>query len=173
MIDLAVIVALWIMVAALALGVARRSAPLLRESLRRRAAANSCISCRGSRSACSVPDFIAAALPQDLVVDWLGSSSGVLGIAIATLAGAMTPGGPVVGFAIAAAALKGGAGAPQVIAYSTAWALYAFPRLLSYELPIMPARVVWLRVVASLPLPFLAARIGDAAGQALRLLIRG
>lgn len=63
------------------------------------------------------------------------------------------------GFAISAAALKGGAGAPQVIAYSTAWALYAFPRLLSYELPIMPARVVWLRVLASLPLPFIAAAV--------------
>jgi hypothetical protein len=109
--------------------------------------------------------FIAAALPQELVVDWLGTSSGVLGIAIATMAGAMTPGGPVVGFAIAAAALKGGAGAPQVIAYSTAWALYAFPRLLSYELPIMPARVVWLRVVASLPLPFLAAGLAMLLGK--------
>ena len=77
----------------------------------------------------------------------------------------MTPGGPVVGFAVAAAALKGGAGAPQVIAYSTAWALYAFPRLLSYELPIMPARVVWLRVVASLPLPFLAAGLAILLGR--------
>jgi hypothetical protein len=26
-----------------------------------------------------------------------------------------------------------------------------------YELPILPARVVWLRVIASLPVPFLAA----------------
>ena len=89
----------------------------------------------------------------------------MIGIVIATLAGAMTPGGPVVGFAIAAAALKGGAGAPQVIAYSTAWALYAFPRLLSYELPIMPARVVWLRVIASLPLPFLAAGLAMLLGK--------
>ena len=53
-------------------------------------------------------------------------------IAIATIAGAATPGGPVVGFAVGVAALKGGAGEPQVIAYSTAWALYAFPRLLSF-----------------------------------------
>ena len=140
------------------------SAPVLRESLR----------AGGSEFLHLVPriaigvlgsGFIAAALPQELVVDWLGTSSGVLGIAIATMAGAMTPGGPVVGFAIAAAALKGGAGAPQVIAYSTAWALYAFPRLLSYELPIMPARVVWLRVVASLPLPFLAAGLAMLLGK--------
>ena len=93
------------------------------------------------------------------------NAAGALGIFIATIAGAMTPGGPVVGFAIAAAALKGGAGAPQVIAYSTAWALYAFPRLLTYELPIMPARVVWLRVVANLPLPFIAAGLAIVLGK--------
>ncbi len=109
--------------------------------------------------------FIAETVPQGLIVQWLGPESGVLGLGIATVAGALTPGGPVVGFAIGAAALKGGAAMPQVIAYSTAWALYAFPRLLSYELPIMPARVVWLRVIASLPLPFLAAGLAMLLGR--------
>jgi uncharacterized membrane protein YraQ (UPF0718 family) len=163
-IDIVVTAALWIMVVALALGVAKRSRPLLRESARDgsleflRLVPRMAIGVLGS-------GFIAAALPQDIVVAWLGSSSGVLGIALAGIAGAMTPGGPVVGFAIAAAALKGGAGAPQVIAYSTASALYAFPRLLTYELPIMPARVVWLRVVASLPLPFIAAWLAMLIGR--------
>ena len=109
--------------------------------------------------------FVAEALPNEWIAPWLGPESGLLGVAIATLGGALTPGGPVVGFSIGAAALKSGAGAPQVIAYSTAWALYAFPRLLSYELPIMPARVVWLRVVASLPLPFLAAGLAMLLGR--------
>lgn len=164
MIDLIVGLALWIMVAALAFGVARRSMPLLQESARGGAGEflhlvpRMAIGVLGS-------GFIAAALPQDTVAYWLGSSSGVLGIAVATIGGAMTPGGPVVGFAIAAAALKGGAGAPQVIAYSTAWALYAFPRLLTYELPILPARVVWLRVIASLPLPFIAAGLAMLIGK--------
>jgi hypothetical protein len=163
-IDLLVSLALWLIVAALALGVARRSRSLLRESAKTggaeflRLVPRIAIGVLGS-------GFIAAALPQDTVGYWLGSSSGVAGIAIASLAGAMTPGGPVVGFAIAAAALKGGAGAPQVIAYATAWALYAFPRLLSYELPIVPVRVVWLRVVASLPLPFVAAGLAMLIGR--------
>ena len=164
MIDLIVTLALGIIAVALALAVNRRSRPLLRESAREgtmeflRLVPRIAIGVLGS-------GFIAAALPHDIVGQWLGSSSGILGIVIATIAGAATPGGPVVGFAIAAAALKGGAGAPQVIAYSTAWALYAFPRLLSYELPIMPAHVVWLRVVASLPLPFLAAGIAVVIGR--------
>ena len=163
MIDLILTILLAMIAVALGIAVARRSRPLLRESARDgvseflRLIPRMAIGVLGS-------GFIAAALPQDVVGPWLGNSSGVFGIAIATIAGALTPGGPMVGFAIGAAALKGGAGAPQVIAYSTAWALYAFPRLLSYELPIMPPRVVWLRVVASLPLPFIAAALAMLIG---------
>ena len=75
------------------------------------------------------------------------------------------PGGPVVGFSIGAAALKSGAGAPQVIAYTTAWALYAIHRLLIWEMPMMPARIVWLRALVSLPLPFLAAALAVLLGR--------
>ena len=89
--------------------------------------------------------FIAEILPRHLMPGWFGAGTGVTGLAIATVAGALTPGGPVVGFALAAAALKSGAGAPQVIAYTIAWALFALPRVLIYEIPSMPpaARVVW------------------------------
>jgi hypothetical protein len=109
--------------------------------------------------------FIAEALPDAWIAPWLGPQSGFLGVAIATLGGALTPGGPVVGFSIGAAALKTGAGAPQVIAYSTAWALYAIHRLMIWEVPLMPARVVWLRALVSLPLPFLAAGLAILLGR--------
>jgi hypothetical protein len=103
--------------------------------------------------------FVAEVLPKALIAPWLGPESGLTGVLIATLGGALTPGGPVVGFSIGAAALKSGAGAPQVIAYSTAWALYAIHRLLIWEVPMMPARLVWLRAAVSLPLPFIAAML--------------
>jgi len=109
--------------------------------------------------------FIAEILPHDLIGSWLGPDSGVVGVMLATLGGALTPGGPVVGFSIGAAALKSGAGAPQVIAYSTAWALYAVHRLVIWEVPMMPARIVWLRAAVSLPLPFLAAAAAIALGK--------
>ena len=67
--------------------------------------------------------YIAAILPQEVVGHWLGKDSGIIGLFIAVLGGAFTPGGPVIGFSIGAAALKGGAGTPQVIAYTIAWAL--------------------------------------------------
>jgi uncharacterized membrane protein YraQ (UPF0718 family) len=101
--------------------------------------------------------YIAALLPQEVVGRWLGADSGFWGICLAVFGGAFTPGGPVIGFSIGAAALKGGAGTPQIIAYITAWALFAVQRLLQWELPVMPPRLVWLRTAASIPIPFLAA----------------
>jgi uncharacterized membrane protein YraQ (UPF0718 family) len=101
--------------------------------------------------------YIAALLPQEVVGHWLGKDSGISGLLIAVVGGAFTPGGPVIGFSIGAAALKGGAGTPQVIAYTIAWALFAVQRLTLWEIPVMPQRLVWLRVLGSLPLPFLAA----------------
>ena len=102
--------------------------------------------------------YIAAVIPQEIITGWLG-------VLTATIAGAATPGGPVVGFSIGAVALKAGGGAPQVIAYVIAWALFAFQRLLLWEIPFMPARFVWFRAAVSLPFPFLAAAIAMAIGR--------
>jgi len=103
--------------------------------------------------------FLAHLLPKELVLAWFGPKSGMLGTALATLAGALTPGGPVVGYAIGAAALKAGADYAQVVAYVTAWSLLTFNRILTWELPSMPARLVLVRAIVSLPFPFLAAFI--------------
>jgi uncharacterized membrane protein YraQ (UPF0718 family) len=101
--------------------------------------------------------FMAALIPQELIQQWLGEDSGLLGILVASLAGSLVPGGPVVGFSLGVAALKGGAAMAPVVAFVTAWALYAVQRILVWEIPFMPARLVWLRVIACLPLPVLAA----------------
>jgi hypothetical protein len=109
--------------------------------------------------------YIAAVIPQEIITGWLGPDSGWSGVLTAVIAGAATPGGPVIGFSIGAVALKAGGGAPQVIAYVIAWALFAFQRLLLWEIPFMPARFVWFRAAVSLPFPFLAAAIAMAIGK--------
>jgi uncharacterized membrane protein YraQ (UPF0718 family) len=103
--------------------------------------------------------FIARAMPQDIVTEWLGPNSGLGGVTMAALAGALTPGGPVVGFALGAAALKAGAGLPQVMAYVTGWSLYTINRVLVWEAPTMPVRFIVLRMLVSLPFPFLVAGV--------------
>jgi hypothetical protein len=109
--------------------------------------------------------YIAAILPEQVVGHWLGADSGVVGLLIAVFGGAFTPGGPVIGFSVGAAALKGGAGTPQVNAYTIAWALFAVQRLFIWEIPVMPERLVWVRVGASLLLPFLAAGTAMLIGR--------
>ncbi|MEA2892042.1 MAG: hypothetical protein QOI05_2835 [Bradyrhizobium sp.] len=109
--------------------------------------------------------YIAAIIPQEVITGWLGPNSGWSGVLAAVVAGAATPGGPVVGFSIGAVALKSGGGAPQVIAYVVAWALFAFQRLILWEIPFMPARFVWFRAAVSVPFPFLAAAIAMAIGR--------
>ncbi len=156
--TLAIGLMLWLIVAVLALLAAMRGRVLFNDGVRTGAIEflhllpRIAIGVVGS-------GFIAEVLPKTLMASWLGPDSGLTGVLLATLGGALTPGGPVVGFSIGAAALKGGAGSPQVIAYTTAWALYAVHRLVMWEIPMMPARIVWLRALVSLPLPFVAAAL--------------
>ena len=154
-VSIVISVLLWLLVGTLALTAAIRSKALFREG-----------AYEGGRDfVVLIPrvligvigsGYIAAVMPQDLITTWIGPGSGVLGIVIAALCGAATPGGAVVGFAVGAAALNGGAGAPQVIAYTTAWSLYTIQRLFNWEIHMMAPRVVWLRAAVSVPLPILA-----------------
>jgi uncharacterized membrane protein YraQ (UPF0718 family) len=101
--------------------------------------------------------FLAAALPQDLVVGRIGPESGAAGMFLAAALGAVTPGGPVVGFAIGAAALKAGAGMAQVVTFLSAWSLFGLTRIIVWELPIMPRNVFLTRMLVTLPLPPIVA----------------
>jgi hypothetical protein len=112
-----------------------------------------------------VPRIALGVIPPEVITGWLGPDSGWLGVVTAVIAGGLTPGGPVVGFSIGAVALKVGGGPPQVIAFVVAWALFAFQRLILWEIPFMPARFVWFRAAVSLPFPFLAAALAMAIGK--------
>jgi hypothetical protein len=148
---LAVGALLWVIVAALVLVAALRSGSIVETGLREGALDFLRLTPR------VMIGVVGSGYVAEVLAGLLGPKSGLLGTAIATLAGAFTPGGPVVGFSIGVAALKSGAAAPQVIAYTTAWALFAIQRVASYEVVAMPAKVVWLRVLCSIPVPFLAA----------------
>ncbi|MCZ7660014.1 MAG: hypothetical protein M5U07_20180 [Xanthobacteraceae bacterium] len=154
--SLVLTLALWLVVAVLALAIAARGGAHLRGAARQGLVDFLHLLPRIAIGVIGA-GYIAALMPADVVAAWLGPDSGMGGVVLATLAGAATPGGPVIGFSVATAALKAGAGAPQVVAYSIAWALFAVHRLVIFEIPLMPARVVWLRAVVSIPLPLMAA----------------
>lgn len=157
-------VILWGSVAVLGLIAFRRGRPVLAASLREGAMDFINIMPRIALGVIG-SGYIAAVIPQQVITGWLGPNSGWLGVTMATVAGAATPGGPVIGFSIAAVALKAGGGPPQVIAYVVAWALFAFQRLILWEIPFMPARFVWFRAAVSVPFPFVAAAIAVMIGK--------
>ncbi|MEX5726668.1 uncharacterized membrane protein YraQ (UPF0718 family) [Rhodovulum iodosum] len=103
--------------------------------------------------------FLAALLPVDQIERFFGAESGVAGMGLATILGAVTPGGPFVAFAIGAAALKAGAGWAALMAYVTAWSVVNLNRSIAYELPLMGRRFLMIRALVSLPLPLVLGGI--------------
>lgn len=97
-------------------------------------------------------NFARLLIPVDLVSRWGGEASGLTGILIASMAGAVLPGGPFVAFPIAVSLYETGAGLPQMVALITAWCVIAFHRILTFELPLLGPRFVLLRVASSLVL---------------------
>ncbi len=73
--------------------------------------------------------MIQVLLPRELLSKWIGEGAGMRGILIGTLAGGITPGGPYVSLPLAAGFLRAGAGVGTMVAFITAWSLWAVSRL--------------------------------------------
>lgn len=93
---------------------------------------------------------------KDKIAAWLGDETGLRGLLIATAAGALTPGGPLMVFPVVFALWTAGAEAGVLVTYIVAWSLLGFVKLLAWELPLMGADFALIRVVVCLPLPILA-----------------
>lgn len=104
--------------------------------------------------------FAAELLPQETMSAWLGHESGLRGILLASVAGLFVPAGGVVAFPLALAMIKIGVGLPQLIAFLTAWEVFAIHRILAWEMPFLGGGFVALRLASSFMLPPLAGIIG-------------
>ena len=94
-------------------------------------------------------------LPSELVSRWVGAESGLRGIVIGTLAGALTPGGPYVSLPIVAGLLKTGAGIGTMVAFLTAWSLWAVSRL-PMEVGILGWKFTLIRLACTFFFPPIA-----------------
>jgi len=102
--------------------------------------------------------YIGVLLPEDFVRDWLGRQSGIKGILFACAAGGLTPGGPFVSLPIAAELYRVGAGEGVIVAYLSAWSLYAFGRI-PFEISFLDVRLTAIRFVSVLVFPPIAGLI--------------
>lgn len=103
--------------------------------------------------------FISKLMPADVIGHMIGWDSGIGGIMIATLAGAMLPSGPMVSFPLIVIMKNSGAGMPQILAFLTAWSVFGFHRVMSYEVTLMGWHFTTIRIGSSTALPFIAAGI--------------
>lgn len=108
-----------------------------------------------------VPALLLAGLlqvlvPQEVVSRYFGRESGLKAIVIASIAGVLTPGGPMVSVPFMVALAHSGAALPPLVAYMTSWSLFGMQRIIAWEAPLMGWPFVAARVLPSLAFPVLA-----------------
>lgn len=105
---------------------------------------------------CLIGAFVTLLLPRETIARWVGSDSGFGGILLATLGGALMPGGPFTIYPVAGAFLAAGADAGAACAFVISWTLLGYARAIVWELPFFGLEFVTWRIIFSLPLPILA-----------------
>ena len=99
-------------------------------------------------------------LPVEMVAKWVGAESGFRGIIIGTVAGGITPGGPMVSMPIAAGLLQSGAGIGTMVAFMTGWSLWAFSRI-PLEIGLMGWKFTAIRLVCTFLFPIIAGLLAN------------
>jgi uncharacterized membrane protein YraQ (UPF0718 family) len=95
-------------------------------------------------------------VPQEVVARHLGRDAGFRSILIASAAGVLTPGGPMVTVPLLVALANSGAAMAPLVAYMTSWSLFGMQRIIAWEAPLMGWQFVVVRVIPSLAFPVLA-----------------
>ena len=97
---------------------------------------------------------------QEVTSKFIGAESGLRGIFIGTLAGALVPGGPFVSLPIAMGLLRSGAGIGTMVAFLTGWSLWAFGRL-PMEIGILGWKLALVRIASTFFFPPIAGLIAQ------------
>jgi uncharacterized membrane protein YraQ (UPF0718 family) len=118
---------------------------------------------------CLIAAFVTRLLPREVVARVVGSESGLFGLLVAMMMGAVMPGGPLTIYPLAAAFLVLGADVGTAVAFITAWNLLGYNRALIWELPFFGPEFVGWRVFMALPLPIIG---GLLARMAARLIVK-
>jgi uncharacterized membrane protein YraQ (UPF0718 family) len=72
-------------------------------------------------------------VPQEIVSRHFGRQAGLRGLFIATGAGMITPGGPMVSVPFMVALSNSGAALPVLVAYMTSWSLFGVQRIIAWK----------------------------------------
>ncbi|MDZ7759043.1 MAG: permease [Desulfovermiculus sp.] len=106
-------------------------------------------------AAFALAGLIQVAIPAELIQVWLGEGSGLRGIVIGTVAGALIAGGPYVSFPIIASVYQAGAGVGTTVALITGWAMLGLGQI-PFELSLVGPRFTLIRLCTVCITPILA-----------------
>ncbi|HUF93846.1 MAG TPA: permease [Candidatus Limnocylindria bacterium] len=95
-------------------------------------------------------------VPQETVARYFGRHGGMRAILLASAAGVVTPGGPMISVPLLVVLANSGAALPSLVAYMTAWSLFGMQRIIAWEAPLMGWKFVAVRVIPSLVFPIVA-----------------
>lgn len=107
-----------------------------------------------------IAGMVQVLLPVEMVSKWVGTESGLRGILIGSLVGGFAPGGPFVSLPIAAGLLRVGASVGTLVAFLTAWSLWAFSRM-PLELGIMGWKFTLIRIACTFFFPPIAGFLAN------------
>lgn len=114
-----------------------------------------------------VAGMIQVLMPRELLSRWIGAESGMKGIFIGTIAGALTPGGPYVSLPIVAGFLRSGASVGTMVAFLTGWSLWAVSRL-PMEVGILGWKFTFIRLISVLVFPPIAGLIAQTLAKIIK-----
>lgn len=100
--------------------------------------------------------MIQVVIPQETVARYFGRQSGLTAIVIASAAGVITPGGPMVSMPLLVVLANSGMALGPLVAYMTAWSLFGMQRIIAWEAPLMGWHFVAVRTASSFVFPILA-----------------
>lgn len=99
--------------------------------------------------------FLQVVVPPAMIQQLLGDQSGIGGVFIGSIAGALIPGGPYIAFPIIASIYQAGAGIGAVVAFISGWALWGVMKV-PFEVALVGPKFTVLRYSLVLILPPLA-----------------
>jgi len=107
-----------------------------------------------------IAGMIQTLIPSQMISRWVGAESGIRGLLIGTVTGGFMPGGPYVSLPIAAGLLRAGASVGTMVAFITAWSLWAIARL-PMEIGIMGWKFTSIRLICTFFFPPVAGLIAN------------
>ena len=115
-----------------------------------------------------IAGMIPVLVPTEVISKWIGAESGIRGILIGTVVGAVMPGGPFVSLPIAAGLLRVGASVGTMVALLAAWSLWAVSRL-PLDIAILGWQFTLIRLACTFFFPPIAGLIANALFPNFRL----